>query len=127
MTKPLSDAELDIMQIIWAQPGPVLFAELMTQLAAQGKRWQKNTVITLLARLMDKGFLSAQKTGRRNAYTALVSQQSYQTVQTRCFVDKLFAGQAGALVNHLVASELLTDEEYAQLKALLEEGGDQRA
>ena len=62
----ISDAELDIMKIIWANEGPALFAHIMDSLAAKGKTWQKNTVIMLLSRLNDKGYLKAKKTGRRN-------------------------------------------------------------
>ena len=56
MDQQISDAELDIMKIIWANEGPALFAHIMDSLAAKkGKTWQKNTVIMLLSRLRDKG------------------------------------------------------------------------
>jgi len=61
----------------------------MDALAARGKPCQKNTLIVLLPRLINKGFLSAKKIGRRNEYTALVSETEYQTAQTRKFMDKI--------------------------------------
>lgn len=123
MNQQLSDAELEIMKIVWANPGEVtLFSEIMDALAARGRPCQKNTLIVLLSRLMNKGFLSARKLGRRNEYTALVSASSYQTAQTRTFLDKLYEGSAAGLVTGLIRGDLLTEEEYGELKRLLEKG-----
>ena len=48
MLQKLSDAELEIMKIIWENPETTtLFSCLMEQLAAQGKPCQKNTLIVL--------------------------------------------------------------------------------
>lgn len=122
MSQQVSDAEMEIMKIVWANDGPTLFAYLMEELAAKGKPWQKNTLITLLSRLMEKGFLKAKKVGRRNEYTALVSETEYQTAQTKNFVNKLFEGSAKGLVSNLIQSDLLSGEEYEELKRLLEGG-----
>lgn len=122
MKKKISDAELDIMKIIWANEQPILFASIMEELSLKGKTWQKNTVIMLLSRLMDKGYLKAKKIGRRNEYTFLVSEAEYQTVQTKSLLDKVYEGSVKGLVSNLIQSDLLSDEEYAELKNLLEGG-----
>lgn len=116
----ISDAELDIMKIVWESREPALFAYIMEALAARGRTWQKNTVITLLSRLMDKGFLKAKKTGRRNEYTALVSEAEYQTTQTKCFLDRIYEGSVRGLVSNLIQSDMLTDEEYEAFAKLIE-------
>lgn len=121
MIQQISDAELEIMKIIWGNPERVtLFPYIMEGLAAKGKPCQKNTLIVLLSRLMNKGFLRAQKIGRRNEYTALVSETEYQTAQTRHFLDKIYEGNAKGLVANLIAGDLLTDAEYAEMRQLLE-------
>lgn len=120
MLLQLSDAELDIMKIVWAGGDPALFAFIMAELAARGKTWQKNTVITLLSRLMDKGYLKAKKFGRRNEYTALISETDYQTAQTKHFLDRIYEGSAKGLVSNLIQGDLLSDGEYKELKRLLE-------
>ena len=89
MLQQISDAELEIMKVVWAKnKEPSLFAELTDELAAKGRPWQKNTLITLLNRLVNKGFLKAKKIGRRNEYTPLVSEAEYQTAQTKHFLDR---------------------------------------
>ena len=123
MAQQISDAELEIMKIIWGNPETVTwFSDIMDGLAAKGKPCQKNTLIVLLSRLMNKGFLRARKTGRRNEYTALISETEYQTAQTKNFLDKIYEGNAKGLVSNLIMGDLLTGEEYEELKKLLENG-----
>ena len=126
MVQRLSDAELEIMKIIWGNQSEVtLFPYIMDGLAARGRPCQKNTLIVLLSRLIGKGFLSARKIGRRNEYTTLVSEAEYQTAQTRSFLDKIYEGSVRGLVSNLIMGDLLADEEYEELKKLLERGKEQ--
>ncbi len=121
MLQQISDAELEIMKVVWANSkAPTLFADLTDELAAKGRPWQKNTLITLLNRLVNKGFLKAKKIGRRNEYTPLVSEAEYQTAQTKNFLEKLYEGSASGLVATLISGDLLTDDEYEELRQLLE-------
>ena len=122
MVNSVSDAELEIMKVVWANKEPTLFAYLMEELAKKGKTWQKNTTITLLSRLMNKGFLKAKKTGIKNAYTALVSEKEYQTTQTKELLDKMFEGSAAGLISNLIQSDLLDEDEYDALKSLIQRG-----
>ncbi len=127
MIQQISDAELEIMKIVWGNPSKVtLFPYIMDGLAAKGKPYQKNTLIVLLSRLMNKGFLSAKKIGRRNEYTALVLETEYQTAQTKNFLNKIYEGNAKGLVSTLISGDLLTGEEYEELKKLLEEGKEKQ-
>ena len=123
MVQQISDAELEIMKIVWGNPEKVTrFPYIMDGLAARGRQCQKNTLIVLLSRLMNKGFLSARKIGRRNEYTTLVSETEYQTAQTKNFLNKIYEGSAKGLVSNLIMGDLLADEEYEELKKLLEKG-----
>ena len=123
MNWQISDAELEIMKIVWNYPeSPTLFSYIMNELAAKGRPCQKNTLIVLLSRLVNKGFLQAKKKGRRNEYTPRVPEAQYQTVQTKHFLNKIYGGNIGGLVTSLISADRLTDEEYEELKRLLEKG-----
>ena len=127
MVQQISDTELEIMKIVWGNPEEAtLFSYIMEGLAARDRPCQKNTLIVLLSRLMNKGFLSARKIGRHNEYTALVSETDYQTAQTKNFLDKIYEGSAKGLVSNLIMGDLLADEEYEELKRLLEKGKGQQ-
>lgn len=120
MQQQVSDSELELMKIIWANGGTALYAHIMDALATMGKTWQKNTVITLLSRLVEKGLLKTRKIGRRNEYTALVTEAGYQAVQTKHFLDKLYEGNVKGLVSTLIQTDMLTPEEYEDLQKLWE-------
>ena len=121
MIPQVSDSELELMKIVWANDGTALYAHIMEELAKKGRTWQKNTVITLLSRLVEKGLLSVNKLGRRNEYTAVVSEADYQASQAQALVNKLYAGSAKGLVATLIQQDLLFPEDYAELKRFWED------
>lgn len=122
MQQQISDSELELMKIIWSSGGTALYARIMEELAGTGRAWQKNTVITLLSRLVEKGFLTVRKLGRRNEYTAVVSEADYQAAQTQVLVNKLYAGSAKGLVAALIQREAISSQDYEELKRFWEEG-----
>ena len=123
MAQQVSDSELTLMKILWSAGGSAKYAAIMEELAKSGNTWQKNTVITLLSRLADKGMLKTSKAGRRNEYIALVTEADYRSAQARTLVSKLYSGSAKGLVATLIQGEMLSEEEYRELKRFRESGG----
>lgn len=119
-----SDYELELMKVIWENNGTALYAEIVAALSEKGISWTKNTIITLLSRLMDKKLLKANKIGHRNRYTAIVSSSEYQGMQTENFLDKIYEGNAKGLVTTLIQKELLSEADYEELKKFWQGGGD---
>lgn len=122
MIQQVSDSELELMKIIWAEGGRAMYASIMERLEETGNRWQKNTVITLLSRLVEKGLLKTTKLGHRNEYAALVSQEDYQAAQTRTFLNKLYEGSARGLVSTLIQAEMLSPQDCEELRRFWESG-----
>ena len=122
-TQQISDSELELMRIVWSAGGAALYAQIMEAMGEAGRTWQKNTVITLLSRLVDKGFLTVRKLGRRNEYSAAVSEAEYQAAQTRVLVNKLYAGSAKGLIAALIQQEAVSPGELEELKRFWEKGG----
>lgn len=122
MQQQISDSELELMKIIWSSGGTALYARIMEELAGTGRAWQKNTVITLLSRLVEKGYLKVGKIGRRNEYTAVVSQADYQAAQTQSLVNRLYQGSARDLVAALIQREALSAKDYEELRRFWEDG-----
>ena len=112
----ISDYELELMKIIWNNNGTALYAEIVAQLSQKGMEWTKNTIITLLSRLIDKGLLKTNKIGHRNKYTAIVSANEYQATQTKNFLDKVYEGNAKGLVSTLIQGDLLSPADYEELR-----------
>ena len=126
MIGQVSDSELELMKIIWAEGGKALYARIMDALEETGNHWQKTPVITLLSRLVEKGLLKTNKIGRRNEYTAIVTEEDYQAAQTKTLLDKLYEGDAKGLVSTLIQREMLTSTDYEDLKKFWEGGSGDR-
>lgn len=122
MIQRISDSELELMKIIWANGGKALYTQIMEALAKTEHTWQKNTVITLLSRLIDKGLLKTNKIGRRNKYSAIVSEADYQAAQTQTLLNKFYSGDAKGLVLTLLQQDLFTKQDYEDLKQFWDKG-----
>ncbi len=123
MVQQVSDFELELMKTIWENGGTALYAEIASALERKGIPATKNTIISLLSRLAGKGYLETNKIGRRNKYTAIVSADKYKEMQTTAFIDKIYEGNAQGLVSALIQKNMISAEEYEELKRYWDEGG----
>ena len=114
----LPDAEQEVMQAIWACNAPAARMDI-EQILFKTHPMAMTTLLTLLTRLSEKGFISIEKDGRRSYYTPLISQQEYLASQSSSFIKKLCGGNLSVLANALCDSGL-TKDEIAQLRILLE-------
>ena len=116
----LPDAELEVMQAIWDCRPPVARTDIEVILY-KTHPMAMTTLLTLLTRLGEKGFISIEKNGRRSYYTPCISREDYLASQSRNFFEKLCGGNLSTFANALCGSGL-TREEIAQLRTLLERG-----
>lgn len=112
----MSDAEKEVMQIIWAAGGSISSAWLLDELKSRNKDWKPNTVLTFLARLIEKGILTAQKHGRANEYIPLVSEKEYKQSEARSFLDSVYDGSVKKFISALYEGDDLTTDEINDLK-----------
>nr|WP_308625894.1 BlaI/MecI/CopY family transcriptional regulator [uncultured Eisenbergiella sp.] len=120
----ISEAEMELLKIIWENGNTALYTEIADVLNKKGKDWSKNTIITLLSRLIDKGALKAEKHGRKNQYIAIISDMDYQTEQTRTFLDKVYEGRASSLVSTLIQNNFISENEYDELSRFWKDAKD---
>lgn len=114
----LPDAELEVMQALWACEIPA-GREDMDAILRKIHPMAPTTLLTVLSRLSDKGFLQIQKEGRAARYTPLISREDYLARQSRQFVQKVCGESLPAFAAALCDSGL-TKEELTQLRRLLE-------
>lgn len=116
--RKLPDAELEVMQAIWACEAPVTRAEI-DEILQKTHPMALTTLLTLLTRLSEKGFIRIEKVSRSAQYYPLVSKQEYLAQQSNRFLHKLCGGNLATFANALCDSGL-SKEELAQLRELLE-------
>jgi len=114
----LSDAEWIVMNTIWdSQP-----TEASDVIAVLGtaNHWSDATVKTMLHRLVKKGALDAEQIGKKYRYTAAVRRSDCVRKASRSFLDRVFGGDAAPALLHLVRTSKLSEDDLAQLRALLD-------
>ncbi|MDE6663639.1 MAG: BlaI/MecI/CopY family transcriptional regulator [Lachnospiraceae bacterium] len=114
----LPDAELEVMQAIWVCEPPVARADI-NAILKDTHPMALTTLLTVLTRLSEKGFIQIQKEGRSARYIPLVARQDYLAQQSRCFVQKVCGGSLSDFATALCDSGL-TKEELTLLRELLE-------
>lgn len=117
----LPDAELEVMNAVWNCEAPVARTDIEAVLCKEHPL-APTTILTLLTRLTEKGFLCAEKKGRTNVYTPLIAKHDYLAAQSKRFVEKLCGGSMSAFAAALCDSGL-SRADLEELRALLEKGG----
>lgn len=119
MQEKISEAEHAVMEALWEQ-APLTAADVADKVSDE-RGWSIQTVKTLLSRLMAKDIIAAEQDGRRFLYRPLVAREAYVTGESRRLVDRLFGGRVTPLVAHLAKQDQLSDEDIAEIEALLKE------
>lgn len=108
------------MEIIWENKGSIMFGELMQELKSVNNTWKANTVLTFLARLIDKEIIEIKKQGRLNQYIALISKEDYLKTITDNFIDKVYGGNIKVLMTNLIKNNNINKKDFEELKAFWE-------
>lgn len=116
--KKIPDSELEIMLIIWEAYATVTSEYIMERI---NKEWAKPTLLNLLNRLCDRGFLRCDKIGKLNTYIALVSKEDYLKVESKNFLKKLYHNSLTNFVATLYSENDISKAELDELKKFIEE------
>ena len=112
----MSEAEKEVMHFVWAAGDSVSSARLLDDLKTINKEWKPNTVLTFLARLIEKGVLTSIRHGRSNEYIPLITESEYKQFESRSFLNAVHDGSIKSFVVALYENNDLTATEIAELK-----------
>lgn len=122
--KPLTDTELQIMNILWSLGGGSVHDVLEQLNSSQNKNYAYTTVSTLLRVLEKKDAVKSEKEGRGHRYYSKIKKQDYQKKATNHLVDNVYEGEAAALIKNLLGHAKLTQEELYEVKKILNRQDD---
>ena len=117
---PVSDAELEVLKVLWAA-GPATVRDVAAALRKQRRRLAYNTVLTLLSRLRDKGYVAADRRDTAHMFHAVVTREDLLGSTLTAIADRVCDGTASPLVLALVKGQHLSSEEIADLRKLLDD------
>lgn len=121
-TVRISQAEFEVMKILWQADGPVSTGDICQKLFKE-LGWDRSTVRTLLKRLTEKGAVTTQKLKVLH-YLPAISEKEYCDEQTISFVERLYGGNATRLVSSLVENYSLTESDIEELREILKLEGE---
>jgi predicted transcriptional regulator len=116
---PVSDAELEVLKVLWAD-GPATVRAVATALRKRRRNLAYNTVLTLLSRLRDKGYVDADRRETAHLFRALVTRDDLVGSSLAALADRVCDGTASPLLLALVRDQRLSAGEIAHLRALLD-------
>lgn len=118
MDARLSEAELEVMEVLWAAAVPLSATDVAEKIPAE-RQWTLATVKTLLSRLLAKRAIEPAKDGRRFLYSPSIERSNYVGAESRRFVDRMFGGRLSPLIAQMAGNDALDEAEIAEIEALL--------
>ena len=121
--KKLPDAEFDIMKVVWANEPPITTNIIMQQLGHK-REWKPQTVISLMLRLVERGFIRTEKNGKERTYFPLISKADYLKFETSDFMERFHGNSFASLVATLYDGNKIKASDLDQLEEWLKEKRD---
>jgi len=115
----ISDAELDVLKLLWKH-GPGTVHDINSHLRRRKRRWAYNTVLTLLSRLREKGYVTSEKRGVAYVFHPVVTREKLLGQSLSELADRVCDGTASPLVHALVKGGKLTADEMKELRKLID-------
>lgn len=122
--KKLGEAELEIMQVIWNSKEPITSNCILKELQER-RGWQLSTLMTSLARLVDKGFISCDRSTGRNLYTSIISEDKYKTGASKHFLEKLYNNSIQNMITTLYSNKEIKSSDIQELRNFLDKLEDE--
>jgi BlaI family transcriptional regulator, penicillinase repressor len=115
---PLGETEMEVLRAVWAL-GEATVADVHARLGADRPR-AYTTVMTVMRKLADKGYLTAEREGVRDRYRAARDPEEVRHSLLKSLIGHAFDGSPSALVQTLVREEPLSDAERDRIRRLLD-------
>ena len=118
-TPRISEAEWQVMKVLWER-WPRTANEIVKELTGRTE-WKRETIRTLINRLVGKKVLKFEKKGRQYHYWPQVSRAECVKAETESFVSKFGAGAIEPMLAAFVEDKKLSAEKIAKLRQILDQ------
>lgn len=116
----LPESELQIMQLIWDMDKngvkDIHAGALLNGYPDQIGHLALTTVLTLITRLQNKGFIRLEKHGRANCAIVLADENEYKRKAAADFVKTVYKNNTKGMISALYSDGILSDEDISELR-----------
>lgn len=120
---PISDTELEVLKVLWTD-GPATVRDVEAAFKRRRRHLAYNTVLTLLSRLKEKGYVTADRRETAHVFRSVVTRDDLLRHDLSRLAERLCDGTASPLVYALVKNQQghrLASDEIAELRRLLDD------
>ncbi|MCC0653402.1 MULTISPECIES: BlaI/MecI/CopY family transcriptional regulator [unclassified Clostridioides] len=108
--KKLPQSELKIMKFIWKVDSKITSKDIILAME-QKYQWKQTTTLTILSRLVVKGFLNSKKVNKHTQYEILINKKDYLNVETREFFSNIHDSSIKSLLLSLHADDNISEKD----------------
>lgn len=119
----ITEAEWEIMRVIWTnQPATSRF---ITEVLSEQMNWKSATVKTLIGRLVEKGFVSTKKQGKKYLYSAIISEEESINALATDIFEHICATKVGTTLAHQIEQATLSRDDIQFIENILQKKREQ--
>jgi len=123
-TPKISEAEWEVMKVLWST-SPATANEIVKILCGKTV-WKRETIRTLINRLVQKKAVRFEKKGRQYHYFPMVTEAECIRAETRSFMKRFGGGSIEPMLAAFVEEEHLSPEKITRLRRLLKKAADEQ-
>lgn len=120
----LSNSEWYIMENLW-ESSPKTATQLIKAMEAE-TGWAKSTTKTVLRRMEQKGCIAYTEGAKAREYYPLINREEVVESETSSFLNRIYNGSLGLLVNTLVKKQDISDNEMEELYNIIKEARERK-
>lgn len=116
-TKP-SDLEMQVLSVLWERGDST--AREVRQAMPDGKKRAYTSILSVMQVMEKKGLLTHSNRGVAHVYKPAVNKNQIIRPFVRKVVTEVFGGKPAAMMQALLDTEAISDEELSQIRQLLD-------
>ena len=117
-TPRISEAEWEVMKVLW-ETSPLTANEIV-EILTRKTSWHRETIRTLINRLVQKGAVAFKKEGRQHQYYPCAGEAECIHAETQSFLRRVRASAIEPMLAAFVEEHHLSLEQITRLKQILD-------
>lgn len=113
----ITNSEWKIMKLLWEEPRTII---QITKALAEENGWKKNTVISMLKRMEEKGIVRHTEGEKAKVFYPDCSKEEAISEESEAFLHKAFEGNVSLLLNAFVRKDKLSEQDVDDICKLLD-------
>ncbi|MHC5253265.1 CopY/TcrY family copper transport repressor [Listeria kieliensis] len=113
----ISDSEWEVMRVIWSQE--VTTAQEIIDILGQTMDWKPATIKTLLGRLVKKGAVRTEQSGKKYLYYPAIDEGETVKSASENLFSHICAKRIGGAIADLITEADLTDKDVERIQEQL--------